>query len=134
MSTKASYVLLIIFFISSSAFANSDYEHCDGPTALYLECLGEAHTKVDDELNKIYKKLKNKTTGNDTLLLVQAQRKWLEFRESECKFFFPKELSTGTSGTFYVSQQLICEITVNRKRIDDLKEYLTWSGCGSCRW
>lgn len=133
MSISQIYISIVMLFISSVTLASPDYAHCDGPTAQYLECLGKVHSEVDDELNKIYKQLKNKTTDNDTKLLVKAQRMWLVFRESECQFFHPKELNSG-SGTYYASQQLVCEIDMNQKRINDLREYLSWSGCGSCRW
>ena len=128
---------LLLFALTMPASADWDFskphvQECNLSSALQVnECLGERDRNVDKRLNFAYQKLKKMTSGSDTVLLVSAQKAWLNFREEECKFFNPKEFNFNS---YYVYEQMICEIDMNEKRIKDLERYLEWTGCGSCRW
>lgn len=113
-------------------FSKPHVQDCNLTSAADVNvCLGEKKREVDKRFNTVYQQLKKKTSDNDTVLLISAQRAWLKFRDEECKFFNPKEFNFNS---FYVFNQTICEIDMAEKRIKDLERYLDWSGCGSCRW
>ena len=130
---------LVIVLLSATLFASEDWNfskkyvaECDSELPSKINnCLEKRYKSVDKKLNTIYQILKKKTINNDTVLLVSAQKSWLKFKEEECKFYNPKELNFGS---YYIFEQLVCEIDMTEKRIKDLERYLKRSGCGSCRW
>jgi uncharacterized protein YecT (DUF1311 family) len=58
-------------------------------------CAGAAFKRADDALNKTYRVVVGRLKGDaeKTKLLVQAQKAWIGWRDSECRFS-----SSGVSG------------------------------------
>lgn len=50
------------------------------------QCANEEFKKTDMELNKIYQDVLKRTSGEHSKLLKSAQKKWIEYRDSDCKF------------------------------------------------
>jgi len=107
-------------------------EKCDASkTALeYNMCFSSYAESIATKLHDTYSTLKERTVGNDTQRLVDAQTAWLDYRTTECKFYNPIEFN---SNTYYAAQQIRCETSLNLERIKTLDVYLSWTGCGSCR-
>lgn len=57
----------------------------DPSTAGMCECLHAAQLEWDAELNKFYQKLKGDLNAEGQVVLRDAQRKWLEYRDLEFK-------------------------------------------------
>lgn len=138
MNSKLSFMVAsVMFLIAMPALAEWDFAQphvqvCNLSSSVEVNtCLGAREGEVDKRLNAVYQQLKNMTSGDDTSLLVAAQRAWLKFREKECKFFNPKEFNFNTH---YQFEQMRCDIDMAEKRIKDIERYLDKSGCGSCRW
>jgi len=55
----------------------------DYSTLGMIEATNEAEKEYDLLLNKYYKLLLNKLESNDKLILQEAQRNWIKFRDSE---------------------------------------------------
>lgn len=44
------------------------------------------YNKVDAQLNKVYRQLMAILDKNEKPLLIQAEKDWVKFRDSHCKF------------------------------------------------
>jgi len=94
-----------------------------GPQSAMAECVGNARGRADADLNADYNRIvqRLKTDPDATKLLVAAQRAWIVFRDAECGF----SSSLFLGGTLYPTVFSACVEQLTRKRIDDLKAYLT---------
>ena len=104
-------ICFTLFLFTSVCFAQT------GETELYLE-----YKKADTELNTVYNKLKNKLGSVDKKALVEAQKAWLKFRDSNCKFI-SKEESEG--GVIVNKMKIDCLTQSTLERAKELKEMLT---------
>jgi uncharacterized protein YecT (DUF1311 family) len=48
-------------------------------------CAGEQFKKADSELNRVYNRISGTISSSDRANLVDAQRAWLSYRDSNCK-------------------------------------------------
>ena len=86
--------IFILFLLTSNilSFAqnkiDSDLERClskDNSTAGQRSCISSARNSWDKELNKSYLSLSQKLSKNGKSELLEAQRSWMKFRDSEFK-------------------------------------------------
>ena len=84
--------------------------------------LSSEYKKADTELNNVYNKLKNKLGSVDKKALIEAQKAWLKFRDSNCKFI-SKEESEG--GIIANKMKIDCLTQSTLERTKELKEMLT---------
>jgi uncharacterized protein YecT (DUF1311 family) len=86
------------------------------------QCAGQDFKAADKELNTVYqqitKRLKDNPDGKK--LLVSAQRAWVGFRDTECKF----SASGVAGGSVYPLIYSNCMTSVTKVRVEALKEYL----------
>ncbi|MCB4769223.1 lysozyme inhibitor LprI family protein [Ancylobacter sp. Lp-2] len=115
-----------------AAFASSPAAHADQACydraqsqAALTACSVDDLKLVDDQLNKRYKDMQARLKGDDTTrkLLVDAQKKWVAFRDAECA------LSTvrTAGGSINPMNFNICATDLTQKRVTDLQAYLA---CG----
>lgn len=87
---------------------------------LYSQVLGDTRPyellASDKKLNECYKKILNNIQVSDRIKLKQAQRKWIIFRDLDCK-----------------NQELDCMIERTDNRIKELRETLFIDKKGSYR-
>jgi uncharacterized protein YecT (DUF1311 family) len=121
--------LLFFLTICIVSFAQSkidqDLEKClsqRNSTAGQISCVTSARDSWDKELNKSYISLSQKLTKTGKKELIEAQRNWIKFRDSEIrlieKYYF--DVKTGT--LFY----LIAEnkkLEIVKERVLQLEEY-----------
>lgn len=89
------------------------------------ECAAEALKSADDELNRLYHQMQDrlKNDENTKSHLIEAQRKWLAFRDSECSFTTSR--SAGSSmHPMYMNE---CLAGLTQSRVMELKNHLA---CG----
>ena len=104
---------------------DSDLEKClskDNSTAGQRSCINSARDSWDKELNKSYILLSKKLTKTGKKELVEAQRNWIIFRDSEFKlidkYYF--EVKKGTM--FYVIGDNK-KLEIVKTRALELKDY-----------
>ena len=73
--------------------------------------------KADAELNKVYKELMKDLNEKERKLLIAAQKNWLNFRDSHCKF----EVIEYEGGSIQPLIYATCLTDCTNKRIEDLK-------------
>ncbi|POA46819.1 urease-associated protein [Pseudomonas sp. MPR-ANC1] len=86
------------------------------------QCAGQDYKAADNELNAVYKQIKERLKDNAeaTKLLVDAQRAWVGFRDAECTF----SSSGVTGGSVYPLVYSSCLTGVTKVRVEALKQYL----------
>jgi uncharacterized protein YecT (DUF1311 family) len=85
--------------------------------AEYQVCLHNSYQVANRQLHQVYKKLIAKVSGNERKELIEAQRTWVKFRDSNCSFeVYGSRGGTGYSG--FLSQ---CLERMTRQRTADLE-------------
>lgn len=75
------------------------------------------YKKADTELNKVYKELLSILDKNEKPLLIQAEKDWVKFRDSHCKF----ETSQYEGGSIQPLIYSTCLEELTEKRIAEIK-------------
>ncbi len=75
------------------------------------------YKKADAQLNKVYKQLMAILNKTEKPLLIQAEKNWVKFRDSHCKF----EESQYEGGSIQPLIYFNCLEVLTRKRIAELK-------------
>ncbi len=111
-------ILLGLFFCFCFNQFVFSQQHVDatGETELY-----EAYDKSDKELNKVYNQLKKKLGTKDQAALVAAQKDWIKFRDSNCKF---KSYPEGYGGVIGNKMYADCRMQLTLARTKELKSLL----------
>ncbi|WP_300979353.1 lysozyme inhibitor LprI family protein [Flavobacterium sp.] len=104
--------LLFLVFSVSAATAQTQLEMNEKASLDYK--------KADAELNKVYKKLVSLLDKNEKVLLIQAQKDWIKYRDSHCKF----ESDPYTGGSIKPLILLTCLEEITKERTKHLKESL----------
>ncbi|WP_166126661.1 lysozyme inhibitor LprI family protein [Flavobacterium bernardetii] len=76
--------------------------------------------KADAELNKVYKKVIEVLDVTEKQLMIKAQKDWLKFRDSHCKFEIEQFKGGSISPLIYST----CLSERTNVRIEDLKSIL----------
>ncbi|MFV8331999.1 lysozyme inhibitor LprI family protein [Flavobacterium sp. GSP14] len=109
MKIKYYTIVLIALFFSFNSFSQTQLEMNKAADAKYK--------KADVELNKVYKKLISILNQSEKLLLIQAEKDWVKFRDSSCKF----ESSQYEGGSIKPLIYSTCLEELTRKRILEIK-------------
>jgi uncharacterized protein YecT (DUF1311 family) len=110
MKAKIILLFIICFGFCSNIKAQSQAE--------MNEEASKKFSKVDANLNQVYKKLMNILDKKDKVLLTEAQRNWIKFRDSHCKF----EISESEGGSIQPLIYSQCLIECTEIRIKELNE------------
>jgi len=113
---KVIFGLFLFFCFSQFGFSQNQVD-ATGETELY-----EAYDKADKELNKVYNQLKNKLGTKDQTALVAAQKDWIKFRDSNCKF---KCYSEGDGGVIANKMYADCRMQLIIDRTKELKKLIS---------
>lgn len=113
MFKKYSILLLFIFLsISFNSLAQTQAE---------MNQTANNDFKIADvKLNKLYKQVMKILNEKEKKLMVLAQKDWLKFRDSHCKF----EIEQYDGGSIQPLLYFICLTERTNDRIEDLKEIL----------
>jgi uncharacterized protein YecT (DUF1311 family) len=133
------YCLLSVTALSVNAGAKSDamrqeqaacgelssYSHIAGCHQLLLE-------KSDTLLNGEYKGLVSYLSGTDRKNLIDAQRKWVKFRDADCFFSDPREQDSSIAS----ANRAACLADRTIERLKHVEDYSApWNkGCNGCPW
>jgi uncharacterized protein YecT (DUF1311 family) len=75
------------------------------------------YKKADAELNKVYKQLMAILDQNEKILLIQAEKDWIKYRDSHCKF----DASQYEGGSIQPLIYFTCLEELTKKRIAEIK-------------
>lgn len=75
------------------------------------------YKKADAKLNKVYKQLMLILDKDEKPLLIQAEKNWVKFRDSHCKF----EASQYDGGSIQPLIYSTCLEELTKKRIAEIK-------------
>ncbi|MDR9752852.1 lysozyme inhibitor LprI family protein [Pseudomonas sp. SZMC_28357] len=97
---------------------------CDNATdqATMNQCAAQQNKAADKELNALYQQITGRLKSNPEAkkLLVSAQRAWVGFRDSECKF----SASGVAGGSAYPLVYSQCTTDLTKQRVEAFKTYL----------
>jgi len=108
---KKTYYFIVVFVLcfSNNSFAQTQSEMNATANAKYK--------KADAELNKVYKQLMAILDPNEKPLLIQAEKDWIKYRYSHCKF----DASQYEGGSIQPLIYSTCLEELTRKRITEIK-------------
>lgn len=109
MTKKHLFVALLLLFFCNNSFAQTQSEMNATASANYK--------KADAQLNKLYKQLMAILDKNEKPLLIQAEKDWVKFRDSHCKF----DASQYEGGSIQPLIYSSCLEELTRKRIAEIK-------------
>lgn len=86
------------------------------------ECAFNSWKRADVELNHLYQQMGDRLRGDQKArqLLVDAQRKWLSFRDAECTF----QTMRSAGGSIQPMRERSCLADLTRARVIDFQNQL----------
>lgn len=87
-----------------------------GVTQSMVECIDAEIKRQDARLNKAYKALVADLNPERKKQLLEAQRAWLKFRDTNCNFYYDPE-----GGTIARVQAVDCMMTMTANRATELE-------------
>ena len=82
-----------------------------GVTSEMLDCINAEFTRQDDRLNENYKRLMSKLSGKRKEGLLEAQRAWIKFRDTNCNFYYDPD---GGSAAHLAGSDCMLNATADR--------------------
>jgi len=119
------FLVLVNVFSLAQNKIDQDLEKClakDNSTAGQRSCINSARTSWDKELNKSYISLSQKLTKTGKKELVEAQRNWISFRDSEFKLIDKYYFDVKKGTLFYVIAENK-KLEIVKERALQIKEY-----------
>jgi len=126
MKTVCRLKVLVIFLaavLSLTAQASDDACFEKAQTQAQLnECAFNSWKQADVELNLLYQQIGNRLRNDQKArqLMVDAQRKWLTFRDSECAF----QTMRSAGGSMQALRHNSCLTELTRARVIDFQNQL----------
>ena len=93
-------------------------DKADGVTQNMVECIDAEIKRQDARLNKAYKALVADLNPERKKQLLEAQRAWLKFRDTNCAFYFDPD-----GGTIARVQAVDCMMTMTASRAKELENF-----------
>ena len=93
-------------------------DKADGVTQNMVECIDAEIKRQDARLNKAYKALVADLNPERKKQLLEAQRAWLKFRDTNCAFYYDPE-----GGTIARVQAVDCMMTMTASRAKELENF-----------
>jgi uncharacterized protein YecT (DUF1311 family) len=123
-------LLLATFSIHCAAKDKSPYsneftaciEKSGGVTVSMRDCNAAEYKKQDDRLNRSYKKLKESLPKTQNQELLEAQRIWLKFRDTNCDLY--AKIYEGTMALIVVDDCYLKAVTERATELENIIDYL----------
>lgn len=93
-----------------------------GVIAALDNCFGRTYKAADDQLNQLYKQIRQVLTSDEQQQLVTAQRLWLQLRDATCK----AESDLYKGGDAESPAYAACLEEETRQRTADLRTIYGW--------
>ncbi len=87
------FVLLLCLSFWQAAYAAGSYDYCETvqSTADVLDCVKEHNNNAQKRLNAVFEKLVTEKEAQEDSFLSLSQKKWLEYRNTQCSWEAEKE-------------------------------------------
>ena len=79
-------------------------------------CYDQLYRRADAMLNQVYRQLIAKAAAAEQMLLRDAQRAWIAFRDKECEF----ETIGSEGGSIRPMYEAMCATALTKRRIKEL--------------
>lgn len=109
------YSILLLFILLSTSFNSLAQTQAE-----MNQTANNDFKKADTKLNKLYKQVMKILNEKEKKLMVLAQKDWLKFRDSHCKF----EIEQYEGGSIQPLLYSTCLTERTNDRIEDLKDIL----------
>ncbi len=109
MKAKYFYIAFLAIFFSNTSFSQTQLEMNQAAAANFK--------KADVELNEVYKQLMTMLDKKEKQQLIIAEKAWLKFRDSHCKF----EAQQYDGGSIQPLIYSTCLEDLTKKRIAEIK-------------
>lgn len=88
-------------------------------------CAADSLKRADNELNRLFKQMTDRLANDKKArqLLVEAQRKWIGFRDAECSF----QVMRSAGGSIQPMRQRMCQAAITQSRVVDFQKQLACS-------
>ncbi len=110
--------------LSTSASQAQSYKQClakaDGIILRLKDCDGAELGRREAVLNRLYKQLLNAVDPGRLAGLRKAERAWVAFADSECRFRYSGEVGGMDAPLVYYA----CRLELIARRTDDLRQQL----------
>ena len=113
---KILFGLFLFFFFTQVGFSQQHVDYT-GETDIYM-----AYEKADKQLNTTYNQLKKKLGAKDQANLVNSQKDWIKFIDSNFKF---KSYPEGEGGVIANKMYADCRTQITISRTQELKGLLS---------
>lgn len=124
-SRRCMLALAAMLTLGMGAGQAEDTASCnDAATQLELNaCHANALGISDRRLNELYRTVEGRLAGNSDArdLLIEAQRRWIAFRDAECAF----EASGAQGGSIQPMIRSLCLTSLTDARSEDLQRLLS---------
>jgi uncharacterized protein YecT (DUF1311 family) len=124
--TKQCMLIAFGFLLNAPTLAAADSEmsqaylacidKSNGVTSKMLDCISAEFTRQDARLNENYKRLMSKLSATRKEGLLEAQRAWIKFRDTNCSFYYDPD---GGSAAHLASNE--CTLNATADRATELK-------------
>ena len=115
---KKTIALFWVFFPLAQAAADCG----DAQTQSEMnQCFYAEYGKADNALNKTYQKALKLTSGEQRNLLQSAQKRWISYRDADCKF----QTYASRDGSVNPMNTAICLQTKTEQRTKELEDMLS---------
>jgi uncharacterized protein YecT (DUF1311 family) len=84
-----------------------------GVTEAMIQCVSAEYERQEERLNQYYVKLLGSLSEDRSKALLEAQRKWLKFRDANCRFHYDPD---GGSAARVVASTCRLKATVDRAK------------------
>jgi uncharacterized protein YecT (DUF1311 family) len=129
-SSLRSGLLLLATCICSRSIAEAQHmnaagapcQKTSGVTIALDNCFARAHRASDDQLNQVYKQIRQVLTPDQQQQLVEAQRLWVQLRDATCR----AESDLYKGGDAASPAYSACLEEETRQRTADLKTTYGW--------
>lgn len=124
MTTMLRHIPAVILTVALASAAHSEPNDCDKIPSYndMTECFIKAAQSADTQLNSAYRKILAKVgKGGVRTLIVDAQRRWLAFRDAQCTL----EGYGTTGGSIHPTVMHNCVERLTSARVKDLEYLLT---------
>ena len=125
--TRISFIACLVLSVLNCARAEERtsetstacLDKAGGVTAAMQDCIKEEIERQDRRLNTAYQSLMNSVPEKRQRQLRDAQRKWVSFRDANCRFYFDPE---GGSAARLASNECVVTLTADRSHeLENLK-------------
>ncbi|EFL91281.1 hypothetical protein REG_1819 [Candidatus Regiella insecticola LSR1] len=113
---------MIMVLLAALPVFNASALECDNAQTQseMNNCATAAYKKADDELNKLYENIKERTRGKHKKMLKKTQQKWIEYRDSDCRF----QTYLSRKNSIYPMVYAYCRENKTRERVNEFKKML----------